>query len=442
MRKVESMTSDPFDALRRDDPIVEPDADFVARLGQRLGVNARQLAQSPGATINVVAEVLDVPTRRNRRRVVFPVVAAAAALAAIAVGAVRSQSRNVVTTPSDSNVASTAPAVSTTVTTVGPRSTTVVYEAGMFDVSTVEDLTQTSDLIGFVQFGQKLNRDGWDAELSQDDDVVNIRFSEVLRGAATEHTLVVMSKEQAASIEGKPALLFLRTPSRELFPGANLIGPIMTLTPGYNSILLPDGTDLVTTGDGFRRLRRQETFGGPAGHRLPRSDVVAVASDPTIGPTIPWPRQDPPPPLTEADNAWLARLDASCAAAKQRADELTTILTNANASGSISAADAVRVLDLFAQLRGGEDALNDQSGVSADIIAKWERSKSILAAAEPMLADAIPRTGADLTDSLVRFRQKAREYQGQWSGVPAPHCTMFLQPPKSFSPGFGVGFRR
>jgi hypothetical protein len=435
MRKVESMTNDPFDALGHDDPVVEPDADFVARLGRRLGVRAEHNAALQVAPIDLVRGVVTAPVSRRRRGFLIPLAAAIVALAVITVGVARSHSRRVSTVPSDAISDVTAAPVA--VTTISPTATTNSEsnseEPGMFDVSTVEDLTRTSDLIGFVQTAQKL--DGLSQAIAsrkfqENLAIVDVQFSDVLRGEATRHTLVLLTKEQAALIVGKPVLLFLRTPAFDLaeqfFPAANLVGPIITLTPSSNSIMVPDGTDLFATGNGFTGLRRKETFDGPAMHRLPRRDVVAVASDPTIGPTIPWPRQDPPPSRTEADNAWLARLDASCAAAKQRADELTTILTNANAPGSIRAGDAVRVLDLFAQLRGGEAALNDQSGVSADIIARWERSKALLAAAESLLTDAIPRTGADLTDSLVKFRQKAGEYQSQWSGVPAPHCTMFL----------------
>jgi hypothetical protein len=434
MRKVESMTNDPFDALGHDDPVVEPDADFVARLGRRLGVRAEHNAALQVAPIDLAPEVAAAHEVHRRRSLVVRLVAAVIVLAAITGGVARSHSRRVSTVPSDAISDVTAAPVA--VTTISPTATTNSEsnseEPGMFDVSTVEDLTRTSDLIGFVQAAQRM--DGLKAiasgEFQEQLEIVDVQFSDVLRGEATMHTLVLLTKEQAAFVERKPVLLFLRTPAFDLaeqfFPAANLVGPIITLTPSSNSILVPDGTDLVTTGNGFWGLRRNEKSGGPAMHRLPRRDVVAVASDLTIGPTIPWPHQEPLPPLTEADSAWLARLDASCASAKQPADELTTILTNANASGSVSATDASGALDLFAQLRVGEAVLNDQPGVSPDIVAKWERSKALLAAAESLLTDAIRRTGADLTDSLVKFRQKAGEYQSQWSGVPAPHCTMFL----------------
>jgi hypothetical protein len=421
------MTNDPFDALGLDDPVVEPDADFAARLGRRLGVLDSGAAAATVASIDLVPEVVAAHAVRRRRGFVVPLVAAAVVLAALGAGVVRSESHRVATAPSDAISDVTLAPVAVTTLPAPPTTNSEQYETpepGIFDVSTVEDLTRTSDLIGFVKAAQKLNGlvqvGGGDAWL------VDVQFSEVLRGEATEHTLVLVSKEQAALIENKQALLFLRTPRYDLFPAANMVGPVLTLTPGQNSIMVPDGSDLVTTGR-FSSLRRQETFGGPAGKRLPRRDVVAVASDPTIGPTTPWPSDPPPPPpLSDADVAWLARLDASCVAAKQSSTELKRILTDGNAAGSLTPADAAGALELFNQLRAGEEPLSDQTGVSADIVERWQRGKLLLADADAILNDALPLTGTDLTDSLMRFQQKAKEYQDQWLGTPARNCTTFL----------------
>jgi hypothetical protein len=43
---------------------------------------------------------------------------------------------------------------------------------------------------------------------------------------------------------------------------------------------------------------------------------------------------------------------------------------------------AAGALKRFNQLRAGEEPLNDQTGVSADIVAKWERGKLLLADAD------------------------------------------------------------
>jgi hypothetical protein len=304
----------------------------------------------------------------------------------------------------------------------------VQASASGYRVNTVESLARASSVVAFGGSSKVLGVVG-------EVQVMDLQLAKVFRGdTALTHVMLAGAPGTPPTTTKPQSLVFLRAVPMGFNTNAELeakYGQLYSLAPSSNSVMVVNGNNVVTSGDGLSGLRDDPKYANLPAQAAPGltkfkefvlADVLAVVSDRAIGPTE---TIAPTPEAPAADKLWISDLDGSCRDARPLAAELKQLLTDAATRGTYPEGAAARAIDILKQLRVGRAKLANRSGISSELTKRWAESERLLDQAAAILVTSQPLSGKELTQSLASFSTTVTAYQLQWSGLDAVNCKQF-----------------